>query len=180
MNEVTHALPWARAYTELAREKGVEGKKECEKLMATIESCENLKVLLFSGLFNPGEQEQVLGILGPKIPLKKVSIHFFSLLLRSKRASLIPSIVLEVGRLEDSARGLVRGALSGPGPKGEPWVMEEMKKFLEKRLQKKVELIYKQETTLSAGHRARVGHFVVDASLEGQLERFKSLTQRGN
>jgi F-type H+-transporting ATPase subunit delta len=85
------------------------------------------------------------------------------------------NIVKKVSMLEDSKNGIMRGLMEGGTATVDSDSVTKITAYLEKRLNKKIILDYKQNVNLTAGYRMTVEDLQIDASLEHQLFKLKEL-----
>lgn len=104
--------------------------------------------------------------------LKDKLNNFLLLLVENKRLTLLPDIDLLFHQLLSEQQGIteIEATSAFPLSKSQCTVL---KKALEKRLNSKVELNTKTDETLIGGVLVRSRNWVLDASIKGQLTRFK-------
>ena len=101
-----------------------------------------------------------------------VARRFMELLLEKKRYELLAMIAAVYGRLVADKRGVARAVVRTAGP-----LSAEAQKTLVSRLKtfagKDVELEIKEDLELIGGVSVKIGDWVLDSSLRGQLRRLR-------
>jgi F-type H+-transporting ATPase subunit delta len=167
------AKVYAKSIVELG-EGTVDIAKELTDLNVLVNSSNDLENVLFSEVFTIEEKSDVLNKIINKLELSELVKRFLVFLFAEKRFNIFPLIYKEVIVLDDDKRGFLRGVLEGAEESIDPSIKEKLSNYLKKRLNKKTELNYKQNNEITAGYKITVDDLQLDASLENQLEQFKS------
>ena len=86
---------------------------------------------------------------------------------------MLPLIYKEVIVIDDDKRGFLRGTVEGGEDTPNAEYVEKIKKYLETKIGKKIELTYSKNKDIAAGYRVTVDDLQLDASIENQLNQFK-------
>jgi len=167
------AKVYAKSIMELAGES-IDSAKELTDFNLLINECNNLENVLFSEVFTMDEKKDVLTAVLEKLKLSDLTNKFLTFLFNEKRFNLFPLIYKEVIVLDDDRKGFLRGVVEGAEESIDPSVLKKIKTYLKGKLEKETELEYRKNESLSAGYRMTVDDLQLDASLENQLENFKS------
>jgi F-type H+-transporting ATPase subunit delta len=108
-----------------------------------------------------------------------LTIRFIGLLIDKKRFFLLPLLAAGLTRLIEEKKNMARAAVrtARPLPPGEA---ELLRARLGKFSGKTVELDVKEDPELIGGAVVRIGDWVLDGSLRGQLQRMKEALSNGN
>ncbi|MBI5625398.1 MAG: ATP synthase F1 subunit delta [Elusimicrobia bacterium] len=101
-----------------------------------------------------------------------VTLRFVDLLLERKRLDLLGAAALSYGKFLAEGRGTAK-AVVGAARKPSEADLEAIRRRLEAFVGLKVELEVRSDPALLAGVLVRLGDWVLDSSLAGQLERLK-------
>jgi len=104
--------------------------------------------------------------------VSKRTMKFFELLIDKKRFGLLPQIALVYGGFCDEGEGVVHAKVRSAHELGEK-EQAGLAKRLGERFGKKIVLNLKIDESLLAGVIVRIGDWVFDASLKGELERMR-------
>lgn len=100
------------------------------------------------------------------------TLHFLELLIDKKRFGLLPQITVVYGGLCDDGDGVLHARVRSAHELGEP-EKSALSERLGARFGKKIVLNTKQAPELLAGVVVRIGDWVFDASLKGELARMR-------
>ncbi len=154
-------------------------KKEEQKVSADLGSAHKLLLDAMSALKHPrvppANKKKLLhdaldGKVGP------TTLKFLELLVDKKRFELMTMVAANYGRLATDARGAVKAVVRTASP-----LSPEELKTLAAKLKifsgKEIELDVKEDPELIGGVSVKIGDWVLDSSLRGQLRRMKESIQ---
>lgn len=173
MKEAIVAKAYAQALIQIGEDKKVEVANELTSLNEIINESNDFESLLFFGVFTEEEKSGVLSIVMDKLNLSAVTKNFLNFLLQEGRLGLLPLIYKEVIVIDDDKRGFLRGTVEGGEDTPNAEYVEKIKKYLEEKIGKKIELTYSKNKDIAAGYRVTVDDLQLDASIENQLNQFK-------
>mgnify|MGYP006430560353 CR=1 FL=1 len=174
MKEKLTAKSYAQAMIDLAESENKDFVKELTTLTETINSNDKLENLLFLDVFTVDEKKDVLKEITKRLNLSSVMTNFLFFLLVEKRIHSLPSIFKEMILIDDEKKGFLRGTLESREESLDPKVKDRLVEFLNKKLNKNIDLSFKHNPSLTAGYRATVQDLQIDASLDKQLKQFKN------
>ena len=108
-----------------------------------------------------------------------LTLRFLGLLIDKKRFGLLPQIALVYGELCDEGEGLVHARVRSAHDLSEAQ-RRELAERMGRHMGKDIVLDVKVDEKLLAGVVVRVGDWVFDASLKGELERMRGRLSAGN
>ncbi len=152
---------------ETAQDLGTVGRKLSDKMAAYNHpriSAEDKRSLLQRDL---GEAVSAL------------TLRFLGLLIDKKRFGLLPQIALVYGGLCDDGEGIVHARVRSAHDLSDA-ERKELAERMGRHMGKDIVLDVKVDADLLAGVVVRVGDWVFDASLKGELERMRGRLSAGN
>jgi F-type H+-transporting ATPase subunit delta len=171
---------YARALLELARAEDqlTQVGEELTHLDAIVSDDHNLKGFLSNTVVPKEDRLKVLDQIFEKIAGTALVQRFARLLLAKERFGLMSEVLAAYQSLCDEERGLVKAYVSSAKflDAGES---QKIQTLLEKKTGKKVLLKLSQDTSLIGGVMIRIGSRVYDASVRGNLRRFKEGILKG-
>jgi len=111
--------------------------------------------------------------------VSELTLRFLGLLIGKKRFGLLPQIGIVYGGLCDEGEGLLHAKVRSAHELSEA-ERETLAERLGRRMGKEMVLEVKVEPNLLAGVVVRVGDWVFDASLKGELARMRGKLSAGN
>jgi len=174
MKEQIIAKAYAQSIVELAEETKLDLAKELTTLTETINKSNDLETVLFLDVFTAEEKWGVLEAVATKLGLSQITKNLLNFLINEKRIGLFPMIFKNVIVIDDHKKGFLRGTIEGSESQINDSLKNELKNYLNKKLGKDVVLTYEQNDKIAAGFRVTVEDLQLDATLENQLEKFKS------
>ncbi len=174
MKEQIIAKAYAQSIVELAEENKLDLPKELTTLTETINKSNELETVLFLDVFTAEEKWSVLEAVANKLGLSQITKNLLNFLINEKRIGLFPMIFKNVIVIDDHKKGFLRGTIEGSESQINDSIKNELKSYLNKKLGKDVVLTYEQNEKITAGFRVTVEDLQLDATLENQLEKFKS------
>jgi len=120
---------------------------------------------------SPRKQEILQAVFSRLAPL---SLTLLALLVRRRRQAYLGDVIAEYRRLADEARGLARArVVSAVAMTAEQ--QARLRRALERRTGKQVELTREVDPAVLAGLVVNIGDEVIDASARGRLEKLREL-----
>jgi F-type H+-transporting ATPase subunit delta len=168
------ARRYARAIVDVAVARGeLEALvKELEAFAVLFAESFDLRNALISPAFTATDRKRVLDVVLSRAGLSEMSARLATLLSDRNRFGLFPEIVKAARRLADARAGRVRAEVQAAAPLSPP-ATESLRRALEKRTGKSVELHVEIDPSLLGGVRARIGSMVLDGTLRSQLEQLR-------
>ncbi len=173
MKERDIAKVYASSLIGLSKSESFNLIDELEKFVVVLNSSDDLESVLFFDAFTEEEKLNVLSDITGKIGLNKIVTNFLSFLVTEKRMGLFNVVYKEIVIADDHEKGFIRGTIEGSEAQIDESVKAKLKSFLKEKLGKEPELDYVQSEKVTAGYRVKVDDYLLDASLDNQLESFK-------
>jgi F-type H+-transporting ATPase subunit delta len=178
MQSSDRVLAWryGKALFLAASAKNEEAKVQSDLLTARGAIFELMPVLRNPRVTSDDKKKKLDGVIGPKV--SQVTLRFLHLLIDKKRFDLLPAVIADLGKLiaekNNTAKAVVRTArpLSADA-------QAKLKTGLRNFAGKNVELEIKEDPELIGGVVVRLGDWVLDSSLRGQLKKMRE-TINGN
>lgn len=167
------ARVYADSIIELSKENSVDLTKEISKFVEVLNSSQELESVLFLEAFSEEEKTDVFNSISEKIQLNGLVKNLILFLIKENRMNLINMIYKEVVYKDDLEKGFMRGTIKGASENIDPATKEKITKYLKEKLSKEPILTYEKSEKVTAGYRVQVEDFLIDASLDNQLENFK-------
>ena len=178
MQASDRVLAWrySRALFEAA-----SANKEEAKIQQDLQQSQTVIKDLLPTLRNPrvssaDKKKKLESALGAKIA--KTTARFLDLLVDKKRFDLLPMVVADLGKLVNEKHNVAKAHVRTAQP-----LTEDQQKKLKDKLNgfagKNIELEIKEDPELIGGVIVRLGDWVLDSSLRGQLKKLKE-TFNGN
>jgi len=179
MQASDRVLAWryGKALFEAAVAKKEEMKVQSELLSAQPIIRELLPMIRNPRLSTVEKQKKLETALDGK--MGPVAQRFLDLLISKKRFELLPMIISDLGKLvaekNNVAKALVRTARP-LSPDAQNQLREKLKAFAGKN----IELDIKEDPEIIGGVIVRLGDWVLDSSLRGQLKKVREMLNNGN
>ena len=182
MRQRVIARRYARALFALGLEQGDQTLRqygeELARLAEAIAASPLLERILRNPVIRASDKKAVMEKLAEKLELSRM-VKNFSLFLGDKgRLEFLPGIEEYYRKLLDEHNGIMRGNLVTAVELGSD-KQEEVRKGLEKQLNKSLVLEFETDSEILGGLLLRVGDKLYDASLRAQLEQVKEKIKRG-
>jgi len=173
----TLARPYARAVFELARESRAY-EQWSRRLAVAAEAMRNddVRKLLDDPRRTPARQVELLLDLCGEPSAPDLS-NFFRTLADNGRLGVLPEIALAFEQLRDEAEGRIEVEVRSAAPLDDA-LRASLKKALEHRLSREVELANVIDPSLIGGAIIRAGDLVIDGSVHGRLEGLAAALKR--
>ncbi|MEX1010615.1 MAG: ATP synthase F1 subunit delta [Balneolaceae bacterium] len=168
------ALRYAKALFDLSLEKGqVESVyRDVILIRDTAEASAELKVFLKSPVIQNRDKEEVLATIF-KERVNPLTFQLLQLLSEKSREPLLVEIMKGFIQYYLEHTGVIEVQVESATPLDEP-VVEELRKVLERRTGKSVNMQITEEPELMGGLTVRIGDTVIDGSVRYSLERLGS------
>jgi F-type H+-transporting ATPase subunit delta len=174
MKEAIVSKAYAKSIYQLGKEQSIDVAEELTKLSQVINENNNLETVLFLEVFTVEEKASVMDEVIRKLGLSSLSKNIINFLLTEKRIGLFPMIFKDLIVLDDHSRGFLKGVIEGRGDEISSEDKEKLTEYLKTKLGQNPSLEYKKNENLTAGYRVTVEDLQLDASLDNQLNNFKT------
>ena len=164
---------YANAINQIAEESNIKLSDEITKFSELIASSNDLENLLHLDVFTTEERIEILEQIFQKDSYSSLFSNFIKYLITEKRFNLFNTIYKEIIIKEDLKMGFINGVIEGADEVPSEELISKMKTFLNEKLGLKAKVSYKVNKNITAGYKATVGDFQIDATLENQLKNFK-------
>ncbi|MCC7385105.1 MAG: ATP synthase F1 subunit delta [Deltaproteobacteria bacterium] len=167
---------YGTAFVNAALEHGdaeVEsGAKELEQLAALAAESSDLRHVFASPTFTGSEREKALAALLQRMQVSPLVQRFVLLLAKRNRLAQIPAIARTVRRLADQRAGRLHADVFVAAPLSKD-AADSLRRAMERRTGKNIEMEVKVDPTLLGGVRAEIGGQVFDGTLRAQLDQLR-------
>jgi F-type H+-transporting ATPase subunit delta len=169
----TAARRYATAIVESAATQGEavleQVTRDLEEFSAMVDGSQDLRHVLLNPIFTAKERTGALGAVLARVTLSDLSRRLLILLGERNRVSLLADVARNVRRLADLRAGRVRAEIEAAAPLTAE-AKELLRRALERRTGRTVEMTVTVDPKLLGGLRARVGSMVLDGTLRSQLD----------
>jgi len=168
------ARPYARAIMDVAGspEKANALRFELARFDEVRKSSTELQELYA----NPGieyvQKSKITETIAKRLALSAMATKVLDVLTRNRRMNNLGSIVEGLAEMVRQATDTVAAEVRSAKPLNEQ-EQAELRRTLEKKAGRKVEMSIKTDTELIGGFVAKIGSEVFDASVSGKIERFR-------
>jgi F-type H+-transporting ATPase subunit delta len=165
---------YAKALIEVAdKQRAVERTaEELDQVAEVIQGSPELRSVLLNPVFTPAEKSKVLGAVLSRLTVSELIQRFLQLVLDEDRLAELPAINRAVRRMADLRAGRVRAEVQSASPLSSD-AQDSLRRALERKTGKTVEMEVTVDPSLLGGVRARIGSTVIDGTLRSQLEQLK-------
>lgn len=171
------AARYAKALFAAAVEKGEEAKVQSELSAAHRALLDASSVLRHPQVSVAEKKKTVSAVLDGKTgPLTK---RFLDMLIDKKRFDLLPVMAMNLGRLIAEKNNVAKAHVRTAQPMSAE-AQQKLKDKLKAFVGKNIELDIKEDPELLGGVVVRLGDWVLDSSLRGQLRQLKENIAHGN
>lgn len=169
---------YADALVEAAEKAGqIERvKTEIQTFAAAMEQSFELKNVLLNPVFTKEERSRALSALMKKLGLLEITERFLTLIVDKDRIAELGQMAEVVRDLADAKEGRVRAEVRAAGELS-PDAAEQLRRALEKKTGKKIELQITVDPSLIGGIQAKVGSQVFDGTIRAELSRLRGLLE---
>ena len=169
MQASDRVLAWryGKALFLAAADKGQDGKIQADLSTAQNALLDSQKLLHHPRVSVADKKKKIEQVLGNKI--SPVTLRFLELLIEKKRFELLPMVALDVGKLVAEKNHTAKAHVRTARPLSAD-AQEKLRKNLKDFAGKNIELDIKEDPELIGGVIVRLGDWVLDSSLRGQLK----------
>lgn len=146
--------------------------KELESFAELMKGSEDLRHALLNPVFTAAEREKALRAILSRLGLSEVTTRFLKLVGTKNRFAVMDAIARTVRRLADARAGRVRAHVDTASPLSAD-AQDSLRRALEKRTGRAIELTVAVDPSLLGGLRTRIGFTVLDGTLRSQLDGLK-------
>lgn len=164
------ALRYAKALFMAAQEKGEEARVQADLAGSHGVLLDCLPVLRHPRVSAADKKKRLSEVLGGRV--SQTTLRFLELLIDKKRFDLLPFVSAHFGRLIAEKNNLVKALVRAARPLSAQ-AQERLKRGLQEFAGKNVELEVREDPEIIGGLVVRLGDWVMDSSLRGQLRRLK-------
>jgi F-type H+-transporting ATPase subunit delta len=170
----TLASRYARALAEAVRERASleRSAAELELLAGAIRESKALREFLLNPALPDPRKADALAAIVKSVGLSATTGRLIQILLKKRRADLLPDISAEFRRLEEQALNRVSVEITTAVPL-EPATRKKVAEALEKFTGKSVRLEPKVDPAVLGGALARIGSVIYDGTVAGRLRKLK-------
>lgn len=147
-------------------------RDELSRFAAMTEESFDLQNVLSNPVIGQDERSAVLDRVMEHMKLSELVRRFLRLVVEKDRMAEITHIAEAFRRLADARAGKVRAYVESAADLS-PTASEQLRRALEKRTGKKVEMEITVDPSLIGGLRARVGSLVFDGTIKAELQRLQ-------
>lgn len=168
------ARPYARAIMDVvgSAEKANALRKELERFNDVRKSAADLQELYENPGIDHDAKWKVTQAIGKRLALSEMALKVIDVLIRNRRINDLDSIVEAVAEMVRRATGAVAAEVRAAHHLSEA-EQAELRKALEKKAGRKVEMVVTTDPELIGGFVAKIGSEVFDASVVGKIEKFR-------
>ncbi len=150
----------------------LEVAQELQALQAAVAESKDLQHVLLSPAFGDKEQATLLDQVMAKLGSSDDTQRFVRVLAENGRLPELESVADEVQRLAESRAGKLTAQVQSATPLSDS-TKDQLRRALEKRLSRKIDLEIEVDPSLIGGLRAQVGDFLLDGTIKTELERLR-------
>lgn len=150
---------------------------ELERFRDILAGSRDLAEALLNPVFSPADKTRALEAVAKKLGLGASVQRFLGLMLERDRGAEVASVTQAVRDLVDERAKRVQAVVESATPLGED-TLESLKRALERRTGRHVELEVRLDPNLLAGVRTTVGSLILDGTLRSQLDQLKETLSR--
>lgn len=147
--------------------------EEVGSAAGAVEMSRDLAQVLTNPAFSDAEKSSVLGAVMDHLKVSDRTRRFLNLVAEKGRLGELSAIAEHLEHLAEARAGRVTAVVESACELN-PATLDQLRRALEKRTGKSVELEVRVDPDLIGGLRARVGSFVLDGTLRSELDRLKA------
>ncbi len=174
MSDIRIINAYAQALYEIGEKNNVDVAAQLTSIQEMINSNNSLETLLFLDVFTIEEKTELMKELVEKMKISSFVKNFIFFLFHERRFGLFPQVYAKVISIDDDKKGFIKGVIESSQESIPGSVKKKFISFLSEKIGKDVKLEEQKNENISAGYRITVGDLQLDASLENQLEQFKT------
>jgi F-type H+-transporting ATPase subunit delta len=148
-------------------------RDELGRFAAALDSVFDLENVLLNPIFGEDERKRALALVMDRLGLSEITRRFIALVEERDRMTELPAIASAFRKLADEREGRVRAQVRSAAELT-PAAAEQLRRALERRTGKRVELEVTVDPALIGGIRTQVGSLVFDGTLRAELERLRA------
>jgi len=167
------AKAYANAIYDLGKDQGVDIVGDLTKLQEAINTNNNLENVLYLEVFTEEEKKAVIADVLTKLGVNNLVKNLIQYLTNEKRMNIFPSVYKELIVRDDHEKGFLKGNIEGNEATLSAETRKTLEDFVQKVLNKKVQLKYEMRADVAAGYKITVEDLQLDATIENQLKRFE-------
>jgi len=171
------ARRYASALIGAAGDRIDRAAQDLDRFTAAFEDSFDLRNVLSNPIFTQTERKKALEATGTKLEISEIVRRFLEILGDKGRMGDLPAIARTVRRLADERAGRLRARVETATPLA-PDAVDNLRRALEKRTGKKIELDISVDPSLLGGVRARIGSQVFDGTIRSQLDQLQESLAR--
>jgi F-type H+-transporting ATPase subunit delta len=179
MQASDRVLAWryGRALFEAAAAKNEEGKVQQDFQQGWPIIREMMPLIRNPRVSTAEKKKKLEAALGGKIT--QTTTKFLGLLIEKKRFDLLPMVINDLGKLVNEKNNIAKAQVRAAKPLSADQ-QQKLKDKLKAFAGKNIELEIKEDPEIIGGVVVRLGDWVLDSSLRGQLKKMKESLTNGN
>lgn len=170
------ARRYAEAFVETAAAKGDDAlvtlRTELNTLAGSVDEVPEFENLLMNPAVSAEERRRTLDQVMNTLAISDLTRRCLALLAEKDRIAELPEIAVVVDELADKRAGRVQARVVSAVEMTEGSI-DQLRRALERRTGKKIEMNVEVDPSLIGGIRAEVGSFVLDGTIRTELERLR-------
>lgn len=174
MNLTSTARIYAKALFQLSKESNVDIVKEVTSFNEAVRLSNDLENVLFLGVFSIEEKIAVFSDIVEAQGHSDFFKNFFSFVITENRMDLFHLIYKELVVMDDADKGFVRGTIEGKEDTVSTEILNKVNLMVKQRVGLTPNLEYKKNKNITAGMRIKVEDFLIDATIDSQLDKWKN------
>ena len=168
------ARPYARAIMDVvgSPEKASALRNELARFDSLRKASADLQELYANPGIEHDSKMKVTGTISKRLGLSQMAVKVLEILIRNHRVNNLDSIVEALAEMVRQATDTVAAEVRAAHRLSDQ-EQAELRRTLEKKAGRKVELVVTTDTNLIGGFVARIGSQLYDASVTGKIHRFR-------
>jgi F-type H+-transporting ATPase subunit delta len=168
------ARPYARAIMDVvgSPEKASALRNELARFDSLRKASADLQELYANPGIEHDSKMKVTGTISKRLGLSEMAVKVLEILIRNHRVNNLDSIVEALAEMVRQATDTVAAEVRAAHRLSDQ-EQAELRRTLEKKAGRKVELVVTTDTNLIGGFVARIGSQLYDASVTGKIHRFR-------
>jgi F-type H+-transporting ATPase subunit delta len=169
------ARPYARAIMDVlgSPEKANAVRRELESFSAALQQSSDLRDLYANPGIDNDSKVKITGTVAKRLGLSDMAVKILGVLLANHRINDLAAINEAVAAMVNDALGVVVADVRSAHRLNDAEIVE-LQKTLERKAGKKVEIHLVTDPTLLGGFVAKMGSEILDASVSGKIEKFRT------
>jgi len=168
------ARPYARAIMDVvgSPEKATALRTELTRFDAVRKSSTELQELYANPGIEYAQKSKITQTIAQRLELSELAVKVLDVLTRNRRMNGLTSVIEALAEMIRAATDTVAADVRSAKPLNDQ-EQAELRRTLEKKAGRKVELTIKTDTELIGGLVAKIGSEVFDASVLGKIDKFR-------